>query len=310
MKAYCSMLVLAIVLGFAAKSFGQQSATQGPPIPPSAQAAQDSSTLQNSQSADLQSQPGHIDAPQVPQSDDLSQPDRPPAPPQRYDDQADIRPGAATPDRSMMRGTAPQAGAAGSINDAGNTAPGELGVYLVEAAGPGVMIRQTVVGSAAAAAGLEPGDAIVRINGVGVEAPFQITRMIRAIPAGEPVTLHIWRDGQEQQITATLQPAGERYRVGFRSESVAMNGDLDSRTRRLEQQLAVVMQELRQLREEMAQLRTGPADQTSTNFGAQTSPGPPDRGAVQPSTTQPGADATDQVPTQTPPASDDTGLPF
>jgi membrane-associated protease RseP (regulator of RpoE activity) len=180
------------------------------------------------------------------------------------------------------------------------------------------MIRQTVVGSAADEAGLEPGDVILRINGQDVDMPPEVTRVVRSIPSGQSITLHVWRDGAEQEIAATLQPAGERYQVGFRgAESATMNanGDLDARTRRLEQQLTMVMQELRQLSEEVRQLSTGrartPLNQSQIDV-SQPGASPPNtaqRGleAIPPNPTDPGST---QSPGQTPPADDGTGLPF
>jgi membrane-associated protease RseP (regulator of RpoE activity) len=295
-----------------ANLYGQQTLGIDPPNPQTAPATQNAGNTQDSQATDLQNQPGLLDSRQSEPVDTANQTQNQLAPPQQYDRSNRLQQDAAPTDRdrSMMRDTQRQSGTPGSGR------PGELGVFLVDADGPGVMIRQTVVGSAADEAGLEPGDVILRINGQSVEMPPEVTRLVRAIPGGESVTLHIWRDGAEQEIGATLQPAGERYQVGFRgTESTALNAndDLGARTRRLEQQLTMVMQELQQLREEVRQLNTGRARTPLNQSGIDVS----QPGATPPNGAQRGLEAIPPDPTETggtqgqnPPAENDTGLPF
>jgi hypothetical protein len=317
----CGALLAALLS--AANLYGQQSPGIDLPNPQTAPATQNAGNIQDSQATGLQNQPGLLDSPQDRPIDTANQPQNQLAPPQQYDRSNRIQQDAASTDRdrSMMRDSARQPGQQRSQREpamVGSGRPGELGVFLVDGDGPGVMIRQTVVGSAADEAGLEPGDVILRINGQSVEMPPQVTRLVRAIRGGESVTLHIWRDGAEQEVAATLQPAGERYQVGFRgAESATMNGngDLGARTRRLEQQLTMVMQELQQLREEVRQLNTGRARTPLNQSGIDVSqPGavPPNaaqRGleAIPPDPTEPGGT---QGPGEIPPAENDTGLPF
>jgi membrane-associated protease RseP (regulator of RpoE activity) len=315
----CAVLLAAVL--FAANLYGQQSPGLDPPNPQTAPTTQNAGNLQDSQATDLQNQPGLLDAPQNQSIDSANQPQNQLAPPQLENQSDRTQQGAARTDRSMMRDSAQQPGEIGSQRQPGMMGSGrrgELGVYLADSDGPGVMIRQTVVGSAADEAGLEPGDVILRINGQDVDMPPEVTRLVRAIPGGESVTLHIWRDGAEQEVAATLQPAGERYQVGFRgAESASMNGGggLDARTRRLEQQLATVMQELEQLREEVRQLNTGrartPLNQSQIDSSQPGAPLPnaAERGleAIPSNPTEPGGT---QTPGQTPPADNGTGLPF
>jgi hypothetical protein len=302
------------MLCLAARSDAQQPATQDPPNPQTAPATQNTGGLQNSQTTDLQDQPGLFDTPQGDQPNNLDQSAGQPAPPQPYNQQGGLQQGAADP--SMMRGTAQQPGAVGSQPGMiGSGRPGELGVFLVEADGPGVLIRRTVTGSAADAANLEPGDVILQVDGQSVAQPSEVTRLIRSISGGETVTLDVWRNGAEQQITATLQPMREPHRVSYRgSETGAINGNLEARIRRLEQEHATVLQELRQLREHVMQLRSGPAG-SSTATGVQSQFGVAEPGtqrgleAVPQNPAEPGST---QPPGQTPPANNDTdtGLPF
>lgn len=159
--------------------------------------------------------------------------------------------------------------------------PGELGVWLGSSGGAGVEVRRITAGSPAEMAGLQAGDIILQVNGQGATSPQAVSQMIRRTPAGELVTIEIWRDGQQQELQAMLRPVREQYETAYRAESTVIGGgssDLAARTMRLEEQLTIVMQELRALRQEMSQLR-------STAGSAATS-ATPAAGAV----TQPAAD--------------------
>lgn len=148
----------------------------------------------------------------------------------------------------------------------------ELGVWLMASGGPGVEIHQVTPGSAAEAAGLLPGDILLRFNGRPVMSPLEVRQLIRGISPGQVVTLDVLRDGVQQQLSATLMAAREPYRAAFRGEVMATDGDLLSRTERLEQQLAMVIEELRRLREEVAQLRGGTQTTTGISSGLETHP--------------------------------------
>jgi hypothetical protein len=147
--------------------------------------------------------------------------------------------------------------------------PGELGVWLAPTGGgAGVEIRRLTEGGAAQKAGLQTGDVILQVNGRGASTPQGVAQMIRQIPAGETANVEIWRNGATSQLQITLEPVRAQWEVGFRGESSSRpSGDLASRTTRLEEQLAMVMRELRQLREEMAQLRSGASSQATAGGG-------------------------------------------
>jgi hypothetical protein len=148
----------------------------------------------------------------------------------------------------------------------------ELGVWLMASGGPGVEIHQVTPGSAAEAAGLLPGDILLRFNGRPVMSPLEVRQLIRGISPGQVVTLDVLRNGVQQQLSATLMAAREPYRAAFRGEVMATDGDLLSRTERLEQQLAMVIEELRRLREEVAQLRGSAQTTTGISSGLETHP--------------------------------------
>jgi membrane-associated protease RseP (regulator of RpoE activity) len=83
-----------------------------------------------------------------------------------------------------------------------------LGVYFVQAA-DGVTIAWVIADSPADAAGLQRGDVIKSVDGTTVEAPKDFRDAIQDKAAGDTVTLSIERDGQAQDVTATLEARPE-----------------------------------------------------------------------------------------------------
>ncbi|WP_153558272.1 PDZ domain-containing protein [Roseimaritima sediminicola] len=87
---------------------------------------------------------------------------------------------------------------------------GRLGVVVEnvrpseDAAASHVRISTVVPGSAAAAAGLLPGDQIRQIDGVAVDGAIDVARRMRATQPGQQVTIEFQRDGEVSQTTATL----------------------------------------------------------------------------------------------------------
>ena len=59
-------------------------------------------------------------------------------------------------------------------------------------------------GSAAAVAGLEPGDRIVSIDGAEIAARDDVSAIIDQHAVGDSVTITVARDGQMLTVTATL----------------------------------------------------------------------------------------------------------
>jgi hypothetical protein len=183
---------------------------------------------------------------------------------------------------------------------------GELGVWLVESGGPGVQVRRITEGSAADLAGLQSGDVILGINGRGANSPHTIAQMIRQIPAGQTANVQFWRNGQTNELEIVLQPAREPHAVAFRGDDAMGSmsrgsGDLESRVMRLEQQIAMLVQELRQLRgsgHSSTGIGGGGIGETpATGLDATSATDTTTTGT---STTQPGA----TPPSSTPPQSD------
>jgi C-terminal processing protease CtpA/Prc len=296
MSANAGLLSL-VVLAMTAPAARSQQASDLTQTPPQArQPGQTGDTQLNSQLEDLSGQQqGTVDSQQQTQSDLFDQ------------QQGSLDQGAVPPDRSRMPQGAAQLGQAGMDAAA---MPGELGVFIIGMDGPGVRISRIAAGTAAAEAGLKAGDVLLQINGQSIEQPQEVIRTIRAIPAGETANLHIWRDGQEHDLVATLRPMRERYQANFRGESSQMNGDLAQRTQRLEEQLSMVMQELQRLRQELMQMRGGAGGLGTNGLEAQ-QPLDATQPAAEPldsNSTQPGLDKQPGQPGAT--TDPDTGLPF
>jgi hypothetical protein len=162
-------------------------------------------------------------------------------------------------DQSMLRGTAEQR--TGQTLTSG-TAPGELGVFVSDGATRGVLVSRVVTGSAAATAGLQPGDIIVGVGEQMITSPADLTRFVRAIRAGEVAQLRVLRGDAEYDVDATLLPfrggqSSSSYGVGYRGSESQGSGDLSSRVRRLEDQLEMVLDELQTVRRDVVALRGG-----------------------------------------------------
>lgn len=307
--ALCAVWALCAVMSVTAHAIGQQAAGLSQAPSQTTQPGQAGAEQQNSQLQDLSGQQqGSIDATQQTQQDLFGQETGQLDTSSDYNQQGQADQGIAQPDPSMTQQRTAQPGQAGMAGQRG-----ELGVFVVSAGGPGVRISRVVTGTAAEQAGLQTGDVILSINGQSIDRPQALIQSIRAIRAGEPANLRVWRDGQEQEIVATLQPlrARERYQSNFRGPSAGTNGDLAQRTQRLEQQLNMVMQELQRLRQEVMQLRgAGGAGLETPGLnavppqGTSTEPG---TGLPDQNSTPPGLDRSQDRPGTT---DTDTGLPF
>jgi uncharacterized iron-regulated protein len=81
-----------------------------------------------------------------------------------------------------------------------------LGAYL-ESAAEVVWVRRVAPGSAAAAAGLRPGDRIVAVNGEAVQRAGQVILRVANHPASNSLQLTIERDGRLRQLEVRLPPS-------------------------------------------------------------------------------------------------------
>jgi len=79
--------------------------------------------------------------------------------------------------------------------------------------GDGVSVYSVVEDSPAATAGFQAGDRLLAVGGNKIFYPDDVTSF-GAAHAGETVTYTVGRDGAEQELTATLNPAGSEYALG------------------------------------------------------------------------------------------------
>ncbi|MCS6805008.1 MAG: PDZ domain-containing protein [Blastocatellia bacterium] len=80
----------------------------------------------------------------------------------------------------------------------------------------GALITSVLPDSAAAKAGLQKDDVIVRWNGAPVESASQLHRLIRETPSGRMVRLGVVRDGREIEMRVTLGKRSEHEPRQFR----------------------------------------------------------------------------------------------
>nr|WP_026052543.1 DegQ family serine endoprotease [Gayadomonas joobiniege] len=71
----------------------------------------------------------------------------------------------------------------------------------------GAIVRQVFENTAAAEAGIKPGDAIISINGRKVQTFFELRAKIGTMGAGNKVTLGIIRDGKNIEVDVVLREA-------------------------------------------------------------------------------------------------------
>ena len=102
-------------------------------------------------------------------------------------------------------------------------AGGHLGVTLEDGAEPGAIVKDVQPDTAAAKAGLQSGDVIVRYQGDRVESAAALARMVRETPVGRRVTLDVRRGGATQRVEATLEQGPlPRWAEGLRDLDVQL----------------------------------------------------------------------------------------
>jgi serine protease Do len=73
----------------------------------------------------------------------------------------------------------------------------------------GALVSNVAPGSAAAKAGLAPGDIILKYNDQPVTRSGDLTSRVGLATPGDKVAIEVWRDGKKQQLDATLMAAEE-----------------------------------------------------------------------------------------------------
>ena len=85
-------------------------------------------------------------------------------------------------------------------------------------------------------AGLKSGDVIRKVNGQTIVTSNDLPALIGSATPGEKVSLEIWRQGQREQLTATLGDAGEKAAKLAKTDDHAANGKLGLALRPLQPQ--------------------------------------------------------------------------
>lgn len=102
-----------------------------------------------------------------------------------------------------------------------------LGLEVADAAG-GVVVREVVPGSPAAAADIRPGDVLARIGEHDVRTSLDYLRRFATLRSRQPVPLSLRREGKGQQVDATPIPRFEGtvlQAIGAELEQVEADND-------------------------------------------------------------------------------------
>jgi serine protease Do len=67
--------------------------------------------------------------------------------------------------------------------------------------GKGALVAEVTAGGPAAAAGVQPGDVVLQVNGPPISSATDLTRAVGLSRAGEPIRLQVRREGQVREIT-------------------------------------------------------------------------------------------------------------
>jgi len=98
--------------------------------------------------------------------------------------------------------------------------PGMARAFGLKQAG-GALVSEVIPGSAAARAGLSPGDIIVAMDHKPVSDMRELRFSISMIKPGTTVDLTVFRDGREREVRATLAELPQRTESGGRQEEHA-----------------------------------------------------------------------------------------
>ncbi|WMJ70092.1 DegQ family serine endoprotease [Stenotrophomonas sp. 24(2023)] len=85
----------------------------------------------------------------------------------------------------------------------------------------GALVNEVVAGSAAAKAGVQPGDVIRTVNGTPVNSWSDLPPLIGAMAPGSKVTLGVYRDGKPRDLGATLTAATDDGQGSSRGPAAA-----------------------------------------------------------------------------------------
>ena len=89
--------------------------------------------------------------------------------------------------------------------------------------GKGALVAEVTDGGPAAAAGVQPGDVVLQVNGQPISSASDLTRAVGLARAGDPIRLQVRREGQVREITVRsgLRPSEDALAANDRG---AMGG--------------------------------------------------------------------------------------
>ena len=93
----------------------------------------------------------------------------------------------------------------------------------------GVMVQNIVKGGAGEEAGIKPGDIILKIDNKEVNAANELQTIIGSHKPGESVSIIIWRDKSEKNISVTLKPKTDDQVVSNNNKKDETKSDLQSK---------------------------------------------------------------------------------
>ena len=88
----------------------------------------------------------------------------------------------------------------------------------------GIYINDVSKNGAAAAAGIQPGDVIVAINGNKVKNTSQIQEQVARYKPNDKVRITYYRKSQEKTVTVTLKSVEEKVQIVRKKDAVEMGG--------------------------------------------------------------------------------------
>jgi serine protease Do len=88
----------------------------------------------------------------------------------------------------------------------------------------GALVSAVVPGSAAARAGLQAGDVILRANGQAIDDSGDLPALVDRASPGDKITLGVWRGGAPREVVATLGEAKQVATAGTSNTSQAKPG--------------------------------------------------------------------------------------
>jgi serine protease Do len=118
------------------------------------------------------------------------------------------------------------------IQHSGKVSHGRLGVSIQEVSQAladnfglktpgGALVGSVAKDSAAAKAGIEPGDVILKFEGKDIARSSDLPPIVAQLKPGAKVTLGIWRDGKPKELTATVGELAEKTTVAKASGEAA-----------------------------------------------------------------------------------------